>query len=535
MEKSFHDRSDDGIQNFDDIIDEAVDILSGNKAVAGIEPSAAREHFLAGFRHILVDEYQDIDQRQYCFISALTGRLEKDYESRISIMAVGDDDQSIYGFRNANVVFIKKFKEDYDAKTFYLVDNYRSSYPIIQASASFIALNENRMKKGQACHINQKRKSQELISDTIAKKNLVQLAHAEDIASQAVFVAETIKQILHDNPKTRPDDFAVISRLGISYPYLVAVRMALAKENIEFCHSLKNNSGFPMFRVREIQEFIGYLSEYKNQSLRPVDLKREVLGRFDLKNIWTNQIEQILESWCGINSNREISITCAKNFALETLLEERREHKTGNGVFMGTVHSVKGMEFDFVFILDGGWKSSDMEEERRLFYVGMTRAKENLYLCHLLKSANPHIQSVKVSNFIYERTVKHSIINGFSDDLTVSILGMEDLYISYPGLFPDGHEIHGNLTDIKTGEKVSLKETKKGIYIVNDKDQTIASLSKKGSAKWRNNTQNILNARVLGVIRRRQQDDEKNDYNNIKMESWELPIVEILHKKLENG
>lgn len=534
MEKSFQGRSDDKGPGFDDIIDEAIDLLTGNKAVAGIDPSEAREYYLAGFRYILVDEYQDIDERQYRFISALTGRLEQDSDARISIMAVGDDDQSIYGFRNANVVFIKKFKQDYDAVTCFLVDNYRSSYPIIQASNAFITLNENRMKTDQPCRINRKRKSLEQRIEAIEKHTLVQIVHAEDIASQAVFVAETIKQILDENPGIRPDDIAVISRQGISYPYLVAVRMALAKENIEFCHSIKNSAGFPMFRVREIQAFIQYLDECKTQSLRPQDLKQEILGKFDRKNTWTNQIEQILESWCRINSDMEISVLRAKDFALETLLEGRREHKTGNGVFMGTVHSVKGMEFPYVFILDGGWKPKDMEEERRLFYVGMTRAKENLFLCHLENSTNPHICSLNGNCFIYDRTATPSIIQGFSDDLTVSILGMADIYLDYPGFFPDSHEIHRYLSDLETGDKINLKEEEDRIYIVNDKDQIISSLSKKGAAKWRSNIQNIVNARVLGIIRRRQQDNENKDSKKTNIESWELPVVEILHRRFES-
>ena len=100
--------------------------------------------------------------------------------------------------------------------------------------------------------------------------------------------------------------------------------MALAKENISFCYSIKNSAGFPMFKVREIQEFINYLAMSGKKSLRPYDLKHEILGLFKQKNTWTNQIEQILESWCQINSDMEISIDRAKDFALETLLEERR-------------------------------------------------------------------------------------------------------------------------------------------------------------------------------------------------------------------
>jgi len=517
--------------DFNGIIDEAIDILTGNKELAGIDPSEAREYYLAGFRYILVDEYQDIDKRQYSFISALTGRLEQDTDTRISIMAVGDDDQSIYGFRDANVGFIKQFKQDYDAETFYLVENYRSSYPIIQASTSFIAQNENRMKKGEPCRINRKRKALAKTPDHMEKTDLVQIIHAGDIESQAAFVAQAIKKILNRNPEIRPGDIAVVSRQGISYPFLVAVRMALAKENISFCYSIKNSAGFPMFKVREIQEFINYLGMSGKKS--PHDLKHEILGLFKQKNTWTNFIEDILESWCRINSNMEISIDRAKDFVLETLLEERREHKTGNGVFMGTIHSVKGMEFPIVFILDGGWKSHDMEEERRLLYVGMTRAKERLFLCQVDNFSNPHIHSLKDNGFVYERPAMPVRIKGFSDDLTVSTLGMADIYLNYPGLFPGSHEIHRCLADLEAGAKVRLREQKGRVYIVNDADQIVASLSKNGSAQWRYHIQNILNTKVLGVIRRHQQENEVDGYKKVQVESWELPIVEILHKKLE--
>ena len=535
LEKTSHSKMNNNSLNFDTIIDEAVDVLNGKREIAGIESSEAREYLLAQYRYILVDEYQDIDERQYRFISALTGRLEQDRDASISIMAVGDDDQSIYGFRNANVKFIQQFKQDYEAKTFYLVENYRSSYPIIEVSTSFISLNKNRMKTDFPCQIDSKRKSLELKPYKIDKESLVQIVHAPDIASQAVFVAAKIKAIMRDYPETKLCDFAIISRQGISYPYLVAVRMALAKENIDFCYSIKNSSGFPMFRVREIQAFIRYLDENKKSSRRPFDLKQEVMAQFEQKNMWTNQIEQILELWCKINNDIEISISRAKDFALETLLEEKREHKTGNGVFMGTVHSVKGMEFPFVFILDGGWEPNDMEEERRLFYVGMTRTEKKLYLCCLESLSNPHICSLLSNSFTHEITAKLSVLNGFDEGMTVSILGMEDLYISFPGFYPNNNGIHRHLSVLETGEKVSLIEQKDKICIVNTNNNIIAFLSKKGSAKWHDQTQTILNARVLGIVKRRQQDNEGDDYNNLKVESWELPIVEILHKKIQKN
>jgi ATP-dependent DNA helicase RecQ len=231
----------------------------------------------------------------------------------------------------------------------------------------------------------------------------------------------------------------------------------------------------------------------------------------------------------------EISTARAKAFAMETLLEERQEHKTGNGVFMGTVHSVKGMEFSVVFILDGGWNHLDIEEERRLFYVGMTRAKERLFLCCLDNSSNPHIPSLKGNNFIFERTVKAAKIKGFSNDVTVSTLGLSEIYLSYPALFPEGHEIHTWLAGLEAGEKVRLKEQTDRVCIFNDSNQMVASLSRTGAALWRHHLQNILSARVLGVIRRYPQENEANEYQQVQVESWELPIVEILHRKFKSG
>jgi len=104
--------------NFDKVIDEAVEILDGRRQIPGVDTDQARQYLLARYRYILVDEYQDIDARQYQFITALTGRLAADDDAKIAIMAVGDDDQSIYGFRDANVKFIHRFKEDYKAREF---------------------------------------------------------------------------------------------------------------------------------------------------------------------------------------------------------------------------------------------------------------------------------------------------------------------------------------------------------------------------------------------------------------------------------
>ena len=105
---------------------------------------------LGRWNHILIDEYQDIDSNQYNFVSSIAGRLRTEDEfktsKKLSILAVGDDDQNIYQFRGANTQFIKKFESDYEATRHNLLQNYRSSANIIQASNELISQNVDRMK-----------------------------------------------------------------------------------------------------------------------------------------------------------------------------------------------------------------------------------------------------------------------------------------------------------------------------------------------------------------------------------------------------
>jgi len=99
--------------DFDKIIRDALKLLRGKTEIAGAEPDEVRDQLLGGYSHILVDEYQDIDSEQYELVSAIAGRTLDEGEGRLSILAVGDDDQNIYTFRGANVRFIRQFHKDY--------------------------------------------------------------------------------------------------------------------------------------------------------------------------------------------------------------------------------------------------------------------------------------------------------------------------------------------------------------------------------------------------------------------------------------
>ena len=117
--------------------------------------------FWDGFRWILVDEYQDMDQDQYELISAIAGRSREDEDSKLTLFAVGDDDQNIYSFKGANVEFIRRFEQDFAARQAWLTENYRSTAHIIEAANRFIAPARQRMKVEHPIEINRDRRQDE--------------------------------------------------------------------------------------------------------------------------------------------------------------------------------------------------------------------------------------------------------------------------------------------------------------------------------------------------------------------------------------
>jgi ATP-dependent DNA helicase RecQ len=138
-------RSDTAI-DFDRLIQDAIDLLNGRSEQALMDEDDARDRLLAGYEHIFVDEYQDIDAQQYALVGALAGRRQRDADARLNIMAVGDDDQNIYAFKGASVEFIRRFQADYAGELTYLVENFRSTQNIIAAANHVIQRAADRMK-----------------------------------------------------------------------------------------------------------------------------------------------------------------------------------------------------------------------------------------------------------------------------------------------------------------------------------------------------------------------------------------------------
>ena len=144
--------------DFDEVLHQAIALLHGD----GLPPDEAdelRSRLLAGFRWVLIDEYQDLSPAQYDLISALAGRTLSDADSKLTLLAVGDDDQNIYAFAGASVEFIRRFEADYDTRSSFLTGNYRSTKHIIEAANAVVAPVRERMKAGHPLGVDRARRN----------------------------------------------------------------------------------------------------------------------------------------------------------------------------------------------------------------------------------------------------------------------------------------------------------------------------------------------------------------------------------------
>ncbi|MGZ8234739.1 MULTISPECIES: RecQ family ATP-dependent DNA helicase [Methylobacter] len=512
---------------FAEIINEAIALLRGDKQLLGVDADETRERLLAGYRYILVDEYQDIDAEQYQLISAIAGRTQ-DEDRKLGILAVGDDDQNIYQFRGANVEFIRQFKDDYQAKVHYLVENYRSSAHIIAASNQLIQHNRDRMKQQQPIRINRGRKTldaggrwQKL--DPVGKGRVQQLITANEY-SQAVAVVDELLRLRQLDSQL---DWSQCAVLATAWRLLDPVRTLLEQHDIPISIMLPADKQPPLSRIRENADLLDAIKQSPHPLSKAGDWRRYLDDGYGSEpaNIWLTQLKAVLQDWQDETDDGAMPKLQILEFLYEVLAEQRRERCLGNGVFLSTVHSVKGMEFAHLAIVDGGWVTPATEELRRLFYVAMTRAKETLCLMQRQDQRNPFLAEI-TGDHLLARAVNPSPKTG---TLTkqYAILGMKDVDLSYAGSFDASQPIHQHLARLNTGSRLSM-ENNNGKVVLKDQDRVVAVLSKQGAQFWTAKINAIESVTVLAMVRRYREDSEESYQARCKVGQWELPLVEVV-------
>ena len=520
--------------DFDALIADAVKLLRGEITPPGLEADEVRDRLLAGFQYILVDEYQDIDQPQYDMISAIAGKTLDDPDLKLSILAVGDDDQNIYAFRGTNVEFIRRFKQDYDADVHYLVENYRSTRYIIEAANRLIGNNADRMKTEHPIRIDRHREmlpaGGEFGPRDPITRGKVQIIQVRDSRTQAeATVAEV--QRLHDLGAGNWSQIAVLSS---THRELAVVRALMEAAKIPIRWVAHRDKMVLLHQIRELRRFLRHLEGIHNQLKRASELgamAAEMLGQSSA-NPWVKFVAGLLESWREESENAELPIYEALEFLYEACAESRREFSYGDGVTLSTVHSVKGTEYDHILLI-GTWLArqdrAKLEETRRAFYVGMTRARKTLAVLDR-RDVRPSLPEAVSGTAVTVTEYVPMVANACSDFVSYETLGLEDIHLGYPGRFREGSPVHAALGRLSPEDTLAMRALEgNGIGLFDGVGVCVARLSRKGDADWGKRMGTVQEVRVLALVcRTAAQDTEPARREQYQLQEWEIPVVEVV-------
>ena len=527
--------SEAGALDFEALITDATRLLRGEKVAAGMEADEVRDRLLSGFQHILVDEYQDIDEGQYEMISAIAGRTLDDPDQKLSILAVGDDDQNIYTFRGANVQFIRRFQQDYEAEVHYLVENYRSTRCIIQTSNQLIAANSDRMKTEHPICIDRHRQMLPAGGDFARRDTLtsgrVQVVGVTDVTAQA----HAVLTELHRLQELGVSDWSNMAVMSSRHDDLVLVRTLAEAQGVPVYWNAGKGAMPCLHQVREIRSFLQLVSGSRSRLRRASGLMTVVGELFpqSTTNPWVVFLRQLIADWQTETQDAELPVTDALEFFYEACIEGRREFSCGNGVVLSTVHAAKGTEFDHV-LLAGPWRiegnRAQQEEQRRAFYVGMTRSRKTLTVFNRL-DVTPGLPGTLVEGpALFRRSVFKTSMTEHMDQLDYEILGLADVHLGYPGQFVNNHHIHLALGALQPGDKLSLRRHNGiGLEMCDQKGVCVARLSHGASGRWASRVNIVRDVRVLAMVHRSaDQDPEPTRRVRCLASDWEVPVVELV-------
>ncbi|WP_262984737.1 3'-5' exonuclease [Nostoc sp. PA-18-2419] len=405
-------------------------------------------------------------------ISGLNESEDKKRSVQINLCVIGDDDQNIFTFKGADTKYIIQFQEEYRARRLLLTENYRSTENIIKTANHLIQNNQVRCKQTPEEQVRINEKRQGVIGEPVLALEF------NNLSQQAGWIKDKIQSWL--NSGIAPNEIAIIaSRWDDMNP----IRLLLEKESIS-TYALKNTT-IPLVKNRSTRLLINALQKDYSLVLNPKEL---VQKRFEAFFERTNRIltEPTIETLINIAKDLDkergyesgsVVLPISVDEILTAIFEfneNREDFLENNSVLITSCHGSKGLEFRKVILLDDSFKTkpNEIESERRLFYVAMIRAKEELVICSINQSKFVQQASLNSQIITYTETQLPQLMHYF--DLTPG-----DVHLGYK-LTKKRQNIIKNLHE---GSPVELRVNSfgNGWSIFTQQNQEIGCLSRDGT------------------------------------------------------
>ncbi len=508
---------------FENVIRQAVDLLRG-KDLPQDEADEQRERLLHGFRWILVDEYQDINEDQYELISALAGRTIEDEAGKLTLFAVGDDDQNIYAFNNTSVEFIHRFETDYGPKPVFLTDNYRSTRHIISAANTVIQSARERMKVAHPIRIDDVR-SKELPGgpwqklDPVSKGRVQILPAGSDPIAQAQVAMAEFQRLLDLSDEWDWSRCAVIAR---KWEYLNPVRAFCELHDIPVQLGYEKTPNF--WRLRETRMFTEWLQGRKSGVIEITDMRTWL--HENTIGYWSELLHQAVDDHELETSGSEMPVTHFIEWLAEWGKDARRQHR---GLLLLTAHRAKGLEFDHVCVLDGGWSNfqgkTDLDEVRRLYYVAMTRARFTLTLTKL-NGFNPIQETLLKELCILRRDPVEPPPGPAEFTYQYIRASLEDVDLGYAGRKGSNHFVHCAIAELSLGNSLDIRIAESGYWeLLNQSGSVVGRMAKRFTPPDR---MRFRTASVMAISGWSINATSPEFRDNVKCDAWEVVLPELV-------
>ncbi len=509
--------------DFTAVLREATALLNGE----GMTPDDAddrRERVLAGFRWILVDEYQDIGADQYALISALAGRTLADDERKLTLFAVGDDDQNIYAFAGASVEFIRRFEEDYSARPQYLTENYRSNRNIIEAANVVIEGSSERMKQGYPIRVNRGRAKEpwggewsEL--DPVGRGRVQILPAGETPITQAQVVMAELQRLSGLASNWSWPNCAAIAR---EWDYLDPVRSLCELEGIPV--QMANEDSSAIWLLRETQSLLRWLQERDAALVRSADVAGWI-GK-QRKNEWTELLGQAATEFQLEFGDGEAPFGHFREWLAEWSRDARRRQQ---GMLLLSAHRAKGLEFDHVALLDGGWNRTGRDEDadaaRRLYYVAMTRARQTLSLA-AMGAQNPFLTDIRHGPATIQRASPAALTSAPRElSYRYRSLGLRDVVIGFAGWRSSSHPVHESIARLAPGDTLSLEHMEGRWRLLDRGDVVVGQLARKFEPP---RGTRCVSASVSAIATWSRERTELEYRSGVRCDEWEVVLPELV-------
>ena len=508
-----------GVRDFDGIVREAVRLLEG-QGLSRAEAEAQRDALIQGYRWILVDEYQDIGPEEYALIAAVAGRSLEDPDLRLSLFAVGDDDQNIYAFAGASVAFIRRFEEEYRARPEFLVENYRSTAAIVEASNAVIAGAGDRMKAGHDIAIDAARAKLPAGGvmtehDPVAQGRVQLLDCPGGDMPHAVAAVDELLRLSRLDPNWSWARTAIIAR---EWRRLAPARSYA--EQLGLPVEMANEAPPPVWRLREMQAFVAALRA-EPSTLHGVPSLLALLNR-QPANRWTDLIAEGIAALAQDLGSSVMPVSEIVEWFADWARDTRGEQR---GLLLLTAHRAKGLEFDHVVLLDGGWdrtsRGEDADAPRRLFYVGMTRARSTL----AVTTTGEHRFLSRSVEGVLHRRVHADPGRALPQDETWMLPGLAGVDLSYAGRLGSQSPTLAAIAEAQVGDAIDLVR-RDGRWVTLDGGERV--LGRMAQAWKPPEGQAFLWGQVGAIVRWRKADNEEKYRGSIRREAWETVLPEMV-------